>query len=270
VLLLAAQPAAFFLVAGYSEALFLLAVLGFLFWAERTHPAALPLAALHGFVMTGTRLVGVPLVFYPLVRACLRGDWRRPRQLFAPLLIGATASLGALAFFAYCHFSFGRWDLYMQTQAIGWHVKPNALALFSSRLFEIGTPDWSRGVDPDFVSRVATLLTLLAFVGLIAAEVILALRGDRTWRQRAPLYFAAFFLFWVPLTGFWFDHFRAMTRHVLAPTVLLVLAGMHLLARHGVVGVTGRWRIGWLVVLATSAALQLALACRFTHGCWVA
>jgi hypothetical protein len=277
-LLLAVQPAAFFLVAAYSESLFLLALLGFVYWTERPGPWSAPLAALHGYALTATRLVGLPVVIYPLLRLWLRHDWRRPnaladalRQSAGPLLVAAAASLGALSYFAYCHFQLGHWDLYMKTQAAGWHVKPNPWALFSTRLLHVGHPNWRRGVDPDFLSRGVTLLLALAFVALPALEAWLALRrGERSWRERAPRFAAAFLLFWAPVCGYWWDHFRSMIRYALPVLALLTPALLHLLARRGVVALSRPARLLLTAAAALSALLQLGLACRFMHAAWVA
>src|SRR5947199_160809 len=46
-----AHPAAFFLVAAYSESLFLLALIGFLYWSSAQTKKARLLAAMHGVVM---------------------------------------------------------------------------------------------------------------------------------------------------------------------------------------------------------------------------
>src|SRR6266705_4499576 len=55
-----AHPAAFFLIAGYSESLFLMALIGFIYWSSAEGRVAKILAALHGIVMSATRIVGVP------------------------------------------------------------------------------------------------------------------------------------------------------------------------------------------------------------------
>src|SRR5262249_17122895 len=131
-----AHPASFFLVAGYSEALFLMSVLGFLYWAEQPHRGAGAIAAVHGVVMTATRIVGVPLVAVPLLHACLTGGRRLElRRLVRPLLLGAVALLGCGLFFAFCQWRFGHWDLYTRANAVGWGVHPHYLALFSERIF---------------------------------------------------------------------------------------------------------------------------------------
>src|SRR5439155_25298456 len=51
-LLIVAHPTAFFLVAGYSESLFLMALLGFIYWSSVDGRAAKVWAALHGIVMS--------------------------------------------------------------------------------------------------------------------------------------------------------------------------------------------------------------------------
>src|SRR5438128_1006282 len=55
-----AHPAAFFLIAGYSESLFLMALVGFIYWAGSEGHAAKVWAALHGMLMSATRIVGIP------------------------------------------------------------------------------------------------------------------------------------------------------------------------------------------------------------------
>src|SRR5689334_15979533 len=68
-LLVVAHPAAFFLVAGYSESLFLMALLGFIYWSGEEKRSAKFWAGLHGFVMSATRIVGIVCAAFPLVRS---------------------------------------------------------------------------------------------------------------------------------------------------------------------------------------------------------
>src|SRR6266702_1477152 len=58
-LLIAAHPAAFFLVAGYSESLFLMTLLGFIYWSTAEGRSAKFWAAEHGIVMSATRILGL-------------------------------------------------------------------------------------------------------------------------------------------------------------------------------------------------------------------
>jgi hypothetical protein len=55
---IAAHPTAFFLIAAYSESLFLMGLMGFMYWTTAKGRTAKVLAALHGIVMSATRIVG--------------------------------------------------------------------------------------------------------------------------------------------------------------------------------------------------------------------
>src|SRR5215813_453683 len=82
-LLILANPAAFFLVAAYSESLFLMALLGFIYWSTAEGRTAKMLAAMHGIVMSATRIVGIGCTAFPLVRSAFQTGWRgllKPRK----------------------------------------------------------------------------------------------------------------------------------------------------------------------------------------------
>src|SRR5579884_3623676 len=104
----ALQPASFFLVAAYSESLFLMAALGYFYWSSRSGSTAAALAVGHGFVMSATRLVGVPLILFPVVRAVLTPPREGEnagsvvRRTAVALLVAGGASLGVLSFFLFC------------------------------------------------------------------------------------------------------------------------------------------------------------------------
>src|SRR4051794_40646560 len=75
-LLFLANPAAFFLVAAYSESLFLMALLGFIYWSSTEGRVARLLAVVHGVVMSATRIVGIVCAAFPLVRSAFQTRWR--------------------------------------------------------------------------------------------------------------------------------------------------------------------------------------------------
>src|SRR5246500_3099463 len=75
-LLIAAHPAGFFLIAGYSESLFSMALLGFIYWSIAEGRSAKFWAAAHGIVMSATRIVGVVCAAFPLVRSVFQTRWR--------------------------------------------------------------------------------------------------------------------------------------------------------------------------------------------------
>jgi hypothetical protein len=270
-LLIATHPASFFLLASYTESLFLLATLGFFYWSKRPGPEAFLLAAGHGIAMTATRLVGVPLVLCPLIQNFLDGpadSAERLRRWVRPLLLALAASLGALGFFAYCQVCFGHWNLYAKSAALGWGLRPNYLALFSERIFHVH-PSWAGSLlDGELFSRAAVPVLLVLLVLLIGCEVALAwARPDTGWRQRVLLYLGAVLLFYVPVSSQFSRAMTGMLRFSLCVSVLLVLAGLHLVARLGL-RVPGA-RVVVVLWCAFSGACQLGLAARFIHDQWV-
>jgi hypothetical protein len=277
VLLVAVHPASLFLVAGYTESLFLLGLLGFIYWGDRPGPAAFALAAVHGYVMTATRLVGVPLVIYPLLRVWLRPADEQPvpgalrRRLVRAAVLGAVAFLGAASFFAYCQLRFGQWDLYMKTEEVGWGVRPDYFALFSWQIYRIGWPHWREYyVDPEFLGRLSVPFLLAVFVGLLAVELRRGGRGVAGRRERLPLYCGAWLLFYVPVCGHASRCLSSVLRFELCAYPFLVLAVLHLVARAYPGRLPRRTRrlfTGWLLA---SLVLNLAMTWRFTHGLWVA
>src|ERR1700736_3665757 len=126
-LAIVAHPAAFFLITGYSESLFLMALFGFIYWSSRKGHGAKICAALHGMVMTATRLVGIPCTAFPVVRSGFRKGrraLREPRTWLrhygSAIVLMAVSISGAALFFIYCQLRWGRWNIYMLTQSICW------------------------------------------------------------------------------------------------------------------------------------------------------
>src|SRR4051794_21134392 len=135
--LILANPAAFFLVSAYSESLFLMALLGFVYWSTAEGPTARVLAAIHGIVMSAARIVGVVCAAFPMVCSVFQTGWRgllKPwtwlRENKAAIGLTFVAACGATPFFVYCQARWGHWDLYMLTQAAGWGIVPDYLAVF--------------------------------------------------------------------------------------------------------------------------------------------
>lgn len=296
--LILAHPAAMFMIAGYSESLFLLMLLGFMFWS--THPArfAPALAALHGFAATATRIAGVPAAVYPVLDHVLRRwrglrslrrrrtsvlgftpplarlpDWLAPEQARAwltPALVSGCAMLGAGLFFLFCHLRFGHWDFYMMTQQSGWGVRADYLALLKPGAYaNHWVWNWDHASE---VGQLLVPLTMLGFAGLGVWEWRAA-RGQVTqWRERAGFYFVAFVLFFIAVSGVYSVNLESMTRYHFCSHVFLVLAGLHawrhIRPRHP--------RARRLVAVAATIAALFSLylhyryAVIFTRGGWVA
>jgi hypothetical protein len=227
--------------------------------------------------MTATRLVGLPLVIYPLLLLWLNADQPvtihdRLRRSVGPAAVGAIAALGCGCFFAFCQWRFGHWDIYMKIEEGGWRVRPDYLALFSPRIFHIHWPSLNEGfIDPEFVSRLSVPVTVLAFALLAWLEWRLAGTGGGS-RQRVGLYLGAWLMFYICVSGHSNRGMSSMVRFSLCVDVLLVLAAVHLLAgRWPLAGLPGRKaRIALALAAVFSIAFQVALGYRFVHGKWVA
>ncbi len=219
-----AHPAIFFLVAGYSESLFLSTLLIFILSSTRSSSIY---GALSGITMSATRIVGIPVSFFPLMTGLSTQAIKKRqisfRSLSALTLASIVASIGAVGFLLYCQLRFGRYDLYMETQRIGWGIQPDYAAIFKWKEFA-----YTFGFD-----RVATLLSGMAFVVFFAFEAtLLILKKNRGIACRLPLYAVSFLVFFITISGLKSLGFRSMIRYTLPWHILLLLCLAHLISRH--------------------------------------
>ncbi len=271
-----AHPAAFFLIAAYSESLFLMALLGFMYWSSAEGRSAKILAAIHGIVMSATRIVGIPCAAFPVVRSVIakgRAGLRDPRawlrqhtQAIALMLV---ATLGALLFFAYCQLRWGHWDIYMLTQGAGWGIAPDYLALFKPSSYRWFVPAMD---DPIEASQMSVTLGALLFLAIAICEFFPPIRRLTNWPTRAGIYFCAAVIFYVSLSGVAGVSMQSMLRYELCVHALIVLALVNFLHQFHTPPVFAR-ALGMAGVALTCAAglsLQGWYIWNFTRGHWVA
>ena len=273
-------PTAFFLVAGYSESLFLMTLLGLIYWGDGSGAKAFWAAAGHGFLMSATRIVGLPLALYavlqvwersptPSLRVFAWGDRRFRRSL----LIAACTALGGLSFFAFCQGRFGVWNLYMETQQIGWNIQPDYGALLNSMVYQLFWPT----LDSDTLSRFSVPVVVYLLGAVVAWEGWIARRhAPSLWHQRLGLYFCAGAMLYISICGLIHRDLISMSRYNFCVYVILVLAVAKLGAQvpQALPG-KGRFsQVGWEMVvraIATfSLVIQALLLQRFLQGDWVA
>jgi len=263
-----------------------MSLLGLLFWSEREDFASWLLAATHGFVMTSTRIVGLPLAFTPFLLFALKltqqlvvkdAGQKKELKLSKGLelaFLGAIACMGGFLFFVYCDWRFGQWDLYMQTQRSGWGIKPDYLAVFEPNIYRVFLPKEGVDgfVDPHDLSRLAVPLTAGLFGLLLLREIGIALfRPDEAWCQRAVLYFGAVCLFYICVCGLVAVKMDSMIRYSFVIHVFLVTAVVHQLSRRPLMGFSRDLGFGlWLVAVVDSFWLQSLLVYHFCHAHWVA
>ncbi len=273
---IAAHPTAFFLVAGYSESLFMMALLGFIYWSTAEGWTAKILAALHGIVMSATRIVGLPCAAYPVVRRVFAEGWAGLRDVrgwlrryAGPVMLMAVATLGTIGFFLYCLARWGRWDLYMLTQQAGWQVFPDYLAILKPASYRWLIPAWR---DPTEWSQMTMTLGALLFLAVGLCELLFALRGRTAWQARVGLYFIAFITFYIAVSGVASVQMESMLRYQFCAHALIVLALMHFLTHLRTPPAPAR-AFGMVVagcLIAAGLSLQGWWVWNFTRGGWVA
>ncbi|MDQ2867312.1 MAG: hypothetical protein M3R59_02710 [Verrucomicrobiota bacterium] len=275
-LLIAAHPAAFYLIAAYSESLFLMSLLGFLYWMNAGTRGGKILAALHGIVMTGTRIVGLPCALAPIAQRLWERGWRGIKQTRSwmrnyagPILLSASAMIGGLAFFLFCQLRWGRWDIYMLTQESGWAIDPDYLAVFKFESYRLSLPSLD---NPTEASQLAVTIGALMFIVVGIAEFLPAIRRQTTRSVRVAIYFAAWVLFYISVSGVACVAMESMLRYEFCVHALLVLAFLHYL--HNVPVRSRLVRASAVMAAVLISAVGLALECwyvwNFTRGNWVA
>jgi len=275
-LVILAHPAAFFLVAGYSESLFLMALLGFIYWSTAEGRSAKIWAAAHGIVMSATRIVGVVCAAFPVVRALFLKGWkglREPRAWFrqyaAAVALMSVAMLGALFFFIYCQVRWGNWNMYMLTQAAGWGIIPDYLAVFKPSSYRWLVPALN---DPTEASQLSMTLGAVLLVGIALCELLPAIRRQVGLPVRAGIYFCAAAIYYLSVSGVACVSMESMLRYEFCVHALIVLAFLNFLRQFHtppmLVRAFGIAVVGLLS--ATGLCVQGWYVWNFTRGYWVA
>lgn len=260
------QPGAFYFVVGYSESLFTFALLGYLYWAIRAYRSArlswgaFALAALHGALLSSTRFVGVALCGFPVLLALARAFRdRKAARLPSAIVLSALALCGFLGFLLFAQLRWGRWDLYWESNRIGWDTQ-----LGSTKLLRLSywTDVFFFGPLPEVFGRMLTIATL----------VLLAPSCARAWRERArdavPLALAALCAGLAFETIVGSQGMYSMIRYLLPiQAIALLLAAM------GWSRVEGPVPVRRLAALALGGgfllALQILFTIRYGQNAWV-
>jgi hypothetical protein len=275
-LLIAAHPAAFFLVAGYSESLFLMALLGFIYWSAAEGKWAKLWAAVHGVAMSATRIVGIVCAAFPLVCSVVQTGWRgllEPRKWvreYGPALgMTLVAACGAIGFFVYCQLRWGHWDIYMLTQAAGWGIVPDYLAVFKPSSYRWLVPALN---DPTEASQMSMTVGALLLVGIALCELVPAIRRRAGLPVRAGIYFCAAAIYYLSVSGVACVDMESMLRYEFAVHALIVLAFLNFLRQFRAPPVFVRAFAIAAVALVSAAGLcvQGWYVWNFTRGNWVA
>src|SRR5215831_17983015 len=275
-LLILANPAAFFLVAAYSESLFLMALLGFIYWTTSEGRTAKVLAAVHGVVMSATRIVGIVCAAFPVVCSVLKTGgrglatprkWLRENRTAVGLTI--VSACGAIAFFAYGQLRWGHWDIYMRTQTAGWGIVPDYLAVFKPDSYRWLVPALN---NPTEASQLSMTLGVVLLLGVVICEVLPVIRCRADLPVRAGIYFCAAVIYYLSVSGVACVDMESMLRYEFCAYALIVLAFLNFLRQLRTPPVWVR-ALGTAAVALVSAAglcVQGWYVWNFTRGNWVA
>lgn len=270
-------PSGFFLIAAYSESLFIFTLLGYLYWITKGTKKGWLIAAAHGFVMSATRIVGVPLLLIPILWELLQ-TMPRPRVSRGATAIAGATFLGAASFFLYCQSVLGQWNAYNRAQAIGWGVLPNYKAMFDLNIYRVYWPpvSWDGFVGPDDISRISVPVILLVFGILLTCELVASLRRTRTrdLHFRLLCYASTVCLLFITISGLWSRRMISVIRYMLPVVVVLSLCVVSLLSQ-GTPLVKSVWMKRILVAafacaLAVFSFVQAGHIDLFSFGAWVA
>jgi len=275
-LLIAAHPAAFFLVAGYSESLFLMALLGFIYWSTAEGRSAKFWAAAHGIVMSATRIVGLACAAFPVVRSAFETGWRglfEPREWLRKnsAAIGMTlvAACGAVGFFVYSQLRWGQWNIYMLTQAAGWGIVPDYLAVFKPGSYRWLVPALN---NPTEASQISMTLGALLLVSIALCELLPTIRRRAGLPMRIGIYFCAAAIYYVSVSGVACVDMESMLRYEFAVHALSVLAFLNFLRQFRTPPMfAGAFGIAAVALLsAAGLCVQGWYVWNFMRGNWVA
>lgn len=204
-------PFSFYLVFAYSESLYLSSVLAFWIFSQKSGIASRSIASLSGFVMTGTRLVSLPLVILNL-------QWTK-----WGLLRVMVASSGALLFFVYCYLNWGQWNLYFISQELSWNLKADYFAIFKSKTWMLPQIDsWQlKDWNMVLVNHLATTIFLWSFVSLVWLHLLFTKTKESILRSLYLLYGIGISLF-VVISGLYSKDFQSSARYML-PILMFML-----------------------------------------------
>ena len=286
VFLVLIHPAAFYLVMGYTESTFLAALLGFIYWSDRLARKDMGrservlswfIAAAHGFVMSFTRIVSFAAAPYAAVaKHTLSSDskaagksWKTfgsPQSYIAPLALGVFAICGAGFYFYFLQQRFGSWNLYFKLEEIGWGNHRQWLAIINPLSY---IPRFFFEDTRSSINRLSNLSVVLFFVYMWKQEK----KRDDTLK-RFGLYFTAFFLYYIPITGKAAAEMDSMVRYNFPSYILLSLCLAMTLSEQ-----TGSFfrdpttkKILWGRALGAFVVfvIQVSNVYRFLRGGWIA
>jgi len=210
------------------------------------------------------------------VRSAFQSGWRGlfeprkwSREYGSAISLTLGAACGAIAFFVYCQLRWGHWDIYMLTQAAGWGIVPDYLAVFKPGSYRWLVPALNNPTEASQVSMTAGALVL---VGIAVCELVPTIRRRAGLPVRAGIYFCAVAIYYLSVSGVACVDMESMLRYEFCVHALIVLAFLNFLRQFRAPPMVVR-AFGIAAVALLSAAglcVQGWYVWNFTRGNWVA
>ncbi|MDO8469137.1 MAG: hypothetical protein Q7S29_05260 [Candidatus Peribacter sp.] len=271
VLALFSFPSAFYFVKGYSESLFTFSLLGALYWLTDTQRPRWLLASIHGFILSATRLLGLPLSILPATYALImirydRSLWNKLSLWIPALGSSLIFSLGALSFFGFLSSTFGQWNLYFQSQFLGWQHSPSIQLFLDWHIFLMFPPNLDRiaWFIGDLNRLSVPFLFEMLFL-LLGLELFIKTKSiPSLFSARVPFYLTAILLFFgsIAACGIQLGNtvfFGGMLRYGLVVYVVLLLIFAHAASSLSLSSALIKRILLALVIIASIGSLGLQL-----------
>ena len=198
---------------------------------------------------------------------------RQPREWFrqhvSAIALMLVATLGALAFFVYSQVRWGHWNIYMLTQAAGWGIVPDYLAVFKPSSYRWLLPASN---NPTEASQMSMTLGAVLILAIAICELFPAIRRLAGWPTRAGLYFCAAVIYYISVSGVACVEMESMLRYEFCVHALIVLALLNILGQLHKSPIFLRAFGVAAAVLVSAAGLSVQgwYVWNFTRGNWVA
>ena len=157
----------------------------------------------------------------------------------------------------------------MLTQAAGWGIVPDYLAVFKPSSYRWLVPALN---NPTEASQMSMTLGALLFGIIALCELLPAIRRLADWPTRAGIYFCAAVIYYISISGVACVEMESMLRYEFCVHALIVLAVLNFLGQFHKSPVLLRAFGIAAAVLVSAAGLSIQgwYVWNFTRGNWVA
>ena len=256
--LFSVTPGAFYLVAAYSESIFLCSIAGLIYftekWTQSQRFRDWIAAGVFAFIASWSRMLGVVLGAFPFFLV-FRDGFSLKKKTVA-VLLACVAGLGTLFYLVFCQIYSGHWDAYFRLARVGWDMHPmylqslNPLLYIPRPFFEEGESSLHRGI---------LLFCLVALFGTLFRDT------DR--RNRLSYYATGLALFYLTVSGKADMGLQGMTRYAL-PVFFLAIIPISIVFRSRVIELL-RPRTAVYLFALFLFGFDCFYCFRYMHGMWV-